>query len=102
MMQPGFMMAMVRFLRMSGCGPYAENVHDMDLVETNIKETESILICAMDLPLDKSLGITAYLSNGGTLENARAIAAHESSQTTRLYDRTNDEVTLNEIERIII
>ena len=39
---------------------------------------------------------------GGTLENARAIAAHESSQTTRLYDRTGDKITLDEVERIVI
>lgn len=38
--------------------------------------------------------------NGGSLEDARAIAAHESSQTTRLYDRTRDKITLDEIERI--
>ncbi len=50
----------------------------------------------------RATGITAYLNNGGTLENARAIAAHESSQTTRLYDRTSDEPTLDEIERIVI
>ena len=39
----------------------------------------------------RATGITNYLSNGGTLEDARAIAAHESSQTTRLYDRTGDK-----------
>ena len=50
----------------------------------------------------RATGITAYLSNGGTLENARAIAAHESSQTTRLYDRTGDKITLDEVERIVI
>ena len=48
----------------------------------------------------RATGITNYLSNGGTLEDARAIAAHESSQTTRLYDRTGDSITLDEIERI--
>ena len=35
-----------------------------------------------------------------SLQDARAIAAHESSQTTRLYDRTGDRITLDEIERI--
>jgi hypothetical protein len=35
-------------------------------------------------------GITAYLENGGTIENAQAIAAHESPRTTKLYDRTGD------------
>jgi site-specific recombinase XerD len=33
-------------------------------------------------------GITAYLENGGTLEHAQAMAAHESPRTTKLYDRT--------------
>jgi len=44
-------------------------------------------------------GITAYLNNRVTLENARAIAAYESSQTTRLYDPTGDKITLDEVER---
>ena len=50
----------------------------------------------------RATDITAYLNNGGSLENARAIAAHESSQTTRLYDRTADKITLDEVERIVI
>ena len=50
----------------------------------------------------RATGITAYLDNGGTIENAQAIAAHESPRTTKLYDRTDDEITLDEIERIII
>ena len=48
----------------------------------------------------RATGITAYLENGGTIENAQAIAAHESPRTTKLYDRTGDEITLDEIERI--
>lgn len=50
----------------------------------------------------RATGITAYLENGGTVENAQAIAAHESPRTTKLYDRTSDEITLDEIERIAI
>lgn len=50
----------------------------------------------------RATGITAYLENGGTVEKAQAIAAHESPRTTRLYDRTSDELTLDEIERIAI
>jgi len=50
----------------------------------------------------RATGITAYLQNGGTIENAQAIAAHESPRTTKLYDRTTDEITLDEIERISI
>ena len=48
----------------------------------------------------RATGITAYLLNGGTLERAQAIAAHESPRTTKLYDRTADEVTLEDIEKI--
>jgi integrase len=50
----------------------------------------------------RATGITAYLLNGGTLEHAQRIAAHESPRTTKLYDRTSDEVNLDEIERILI
>ncbi len=50
----------------------------------------------------RATGITAYLENGGTIENAQAIAAHESPRTTKLYDHTSDEITLDEVERIAI
>ena len=50
----------------------------------------------------RATGITAYLDNGGTIENAQAIAAHESPRTTKLYDRTSDAITLDEVERILI
>ena len=50
----------------------------------------------------RATGITAYLDNGGTLENAQAMAAHESPRTTKLYDRTSDDITLDEVERIAI
>lgn len=50
----------------------------------------------------RATGITAYLENGGTIEKAQQIAAHESPRTTKLYDRTTDELTLDEIERIAI
>ncbi len=48
----------------------------------------------------RATGITAYLENGDTIENAQAIANHESPKTTKLYDRTSDQITLVEIERI--
>jgi site-specific recombinase XerC len=50
----------------------------------------------------RATGITASLEAGGTLENAQAMAAHESPRTTKLYDRTGDEITLDEVERIAI
>ena len=48
----------------------------------------------------RATGITAYLRNGGRLEVAQQMAAHESSRTTGLYDRRSDEVSLDEVERI--
>ena len=48
----------------------------------------------------RATGITDFLNNGGAIETAQAIAAHESPRTTKLYDRTSEELTLNEIERI--
>ena len=50
----------------------------------------------------RATGITVFLSNGGALEDAQAIAAHESPTTTRLYDRRGEEISLHEIERIVI
>ncbi len=48
----------------------------------------------------RATGITAYLSNGGTIERAANIAGHASTRTTQLYDRRPDDVTIDEIERI--
>ena len=50
----------------------------------------------------RATGITAYLKAGGTLENARTMAAHESPRTTKLYNRTADVITFDEIEPIVI
>jgi integrase/recombinase XerD len=50
----------------------------------------------------RATGITNYLENGGTIEKAQRIACHESPRTTKLYDRTSDQLTLDEIERIQI
>jgi integrase/recombinase XerD len=48
----------------------------------------------------RATGITTYLKNGGKLEIAQQMAAHEFSRTNGLYDRRSDEVSLDEIERI--
>jgi site-specific recombinase XerD len=50
----------------------------------------------------RATGITAYLKNGGTLEKAANMANHASTRTTQLYDRRSDEVSLDEVERILI
>ena len=50
----------------------------------------------------RATGITAYLNAGGALEHAQGMAGHSDPKTTKLYDRTSDEVSLDEVERIQI
>jgi len=50
----------------------------------------------------RATGITAYLKNGGRLEKAAAMANHASTRTTQLYDWGQDEVTHDEVERVLI
>jgi integrase len=50
----------------------------------------------------RATGITAYLKNGGTLEKAASMANHASTRTTQLYDRRAEEVTLDEVEGILV
>ena len=50
----------------------------------------------------RATGITAYLKNGGTLENAAAMANHVSTRTTQLYDRRRDDISLEDVERIMV
>lgn len=50
----------------------------------------------------RATGITVYRRNGGSIERAQALAGHESPRTTMLYDRSDDEVSLDEVERILI
>jgi integrase len=48
----------------------------------------------------RATGITAYLKNGGTREHAQAMAAHSSARTTQLYGRRDEEVSLDEYEKV--
>jgi hypothetical protein len=50
----------------------------------------------------RATGITAYLKNKGTLETAQFIANHEPPRTTKLYDRRQEDISLDEVERIAI
>ena len=52
-------------------------------------------ICAHSF---RGTGITEYLRNGGDLEVAARIAGHESTRTTQLYNRVQEEISLDEIE----
>jgi len=49
----------------------------------------------------RATGITTYLQNGGKLEIAQQMAGHESARTTGLYDRRDDAIALDEIERVV-
>ena len=70
------------------------------MVKRRVKAAE--LGAAANCHTFRASGITAYLLNGGTLERAQAIAGHESPRTTQLYDRTADDITVEDIERIRI
>ena len=50
----------------------------------------------------RATGITNYLEHNGTLEKAQQMAAHASPRTTKLYDRTSDQVSLDEVEKITL
>jgi site-specific recombinase XerD len=50
----------------------------------------------------RATGVTAYLQNGGTIEKAQQIAAHQSPQTTKLYGGATGQLTMEDIERIPI
>ena len=49
----------------------------------------------------RATGITEYLRNGGKLEIARQMANHEPARTTGLYDCRHDQVSLDQVERIL-
>ena len=59
------------------------------------------IIIALGYHTFRATGITVYLLNGGLLEDAQQMAAHESARTTKLYDRRNDQVRLDQVERIV-
>lgn len=80
-----------------------KQMHRVDVYRMIAKRAKeaglSVAVCCHTF---RATGITAYLENGGTIEKAQQIAAHESPRTTKLYDRTGDEITLDEVERILI
>jgi site-specific recombinase XerD len=95
-------------------GPLFRSVNrKRQLTERRLHPTEALLMIKRrarkaDLPESicchtcRATGITAYLDAGGTIEKAQQIAAHESPRTTKLYDRTSDQISLDEIERVVI
>ena len=55
---------------------------------------------ADELPFVPATGINNYLRNGGTMEKAQRMAAHESARTTGLYDPRTDELAEQGIEKV--
>jgi integrase len=93
-----------RSFRGKRCEKLTENrMHRVDVFRMirrrALKAGVNVAVCCHTF---RGTGITAYLRSGGSLENAQAIAAHESPRTTKLYDRTRDEITLDEVEKIQI
>jgi integrase/recombinase XerD len=48
----------------------------------------------------RATGITEYMSAGGSLDIAQRIAGHSQLSTTKIYDRSRDRLTMDEIEKI--
>lgn len=79
------------------------SMHRIDVYHMIQRRTAAIgLQVRINCHTFRAAGITAYMDASSTLENAQAIAAHESPKTTKLYDRTGDAITLDEVERIRI
>lgn len=92
--------------RSSGQGRNVNTLSDKGLCRRTALMMVKRRTAAVGLPPDicnhsfRGSGITNFLENGGTIEDAAHIAAHESTRTTSLYNRTKDEITLDQIERI--
>lgn len=93
-----FRTAIGRTRQLSERGMCQQDVHGM--IRRRAKEAG--IETAIGCHTFRATGITTYLQNGGTLEKAQYMANHESSRTTGLYDRRQDEISLDEVERIVI
>jgi integrase len=66
------------------------------------RASQAGIITALGCHTFRATGITVYLLSGGLLEYAQQMAAHESARTKRLYQHRNDQVTLDQVERIVL
>ena len=72
----------------------------LKLVEKRAKATGILKkVCCHSF---RATGVTEYMNSSGTIEIAQRIAGHTSPVTTRIYDRSGDRLTLEEIERVQI
>lgn len=77
-------------------------MHRIDVFRMIHRRTEEAGLPEACCHTFRATGVTVYLENGGTLEKAQQIVAHESARTTKLYERTQDQITLDKVERIAI
>jgi site-specific recombinase XerD len=95
--------ALFRSLRGRGRQLSAERMSRQDARRMIVRRArEAGIITALGCHTFRATGITVYLLNGGLLEYAQQMAAHESARTTKLYDRRADQVTLDQVERIVL
>jgi hypothetical protein len=66
----------------------------------NLSGCSEVSSAVHDLHSRRAAGVTPYLANGGVFEHVQEMAAHESSRTTKLFDRTKERLTQDEVERI--
>ena len=93
-----FRSAVKRTKQLSDRPLHQQDVHRLIRKRAKGAGIETVICCHSF----RATGITAYLMAGGTLEKAKFMANHVSTRTTSLYDRRKDEVTLDEVERIVI
>jgi integrase/recombinase XerD len=48
----------------------------------------------------RATGITEYMNAGGSLDIAQRMAGHSQLSTTKIYDRSQDRLTMAEIEKV--
>jgi integrase/recombinase XerD len=80
-----------------------QRMHRMDVLRMIQRRTrEAGIATSLSCHSFRATGITVYLTRGGLLEHAQKMASHASAKTTKLYDRRDDKVTLDEVERIVL
>ena len=57
---------------------------------------------AMGCHTFRATGITDYLKNDGRIEIAQRMAGHSNAKTTGLFDRRDDDISIDDVERVRI
>ena len=95
---PLFRSASGKTHKLSGNGMRRSDVYRMVRRRARAAGIETAVSCHTF----RATGITTYLRNGGRLEVAQVMAGHETPRTTALYDRRLGEISLEEVERVVL